>query len=121
MHLSKPNVTFDWTINVSNLISILIGLVVVISSYYSLKGEVETARAVNETRFELIDKMFSNQNQTNMITSQKIEQVHKDLTNQLQNSTEDIKADIRELRSDVITVSPRRTITVPQRKIDLNP
>lgn len=103
MHIQRPQIHLDWTINISNIISILLGIFMLIGGYYNLKSEIAINQSTNEAKFQLVDRLFQGQTTVNASLNNKIDGVNSSLSQQLQASTADIKADIRELRVDVLT------------------
>lgn len=73
--MTKPNITFDWTINISSLISVILFAFTALGAWYSLKEEVAVNKATSDLQFSTI-----------VIT------------------TSEIKLDIKELKNDVKTL-----------------
>lgn len=102
MNTHLPQVHFDWTINVTNLITILFFIGTAIAGWYSLKSEVDVNKNTSELRFQTVDRELIQQGQINAGLNQKIDATSQDLKNSLRDSTADIKADIRALQEEVI-------------------
>lgn len=104
-----PKVSFDWTINVTNLISILFFLATMIAGWYSLKAEVEVNQNTANLKFLSVEKALSDQQIINNQINQKIDMSSSDVKQALRDSTSDIKADIRELQVEIIKDSSARS------------
>lgn len=100
MHIPKP--TFDWTINVTNLLTIVFLLASMATGWYNLKSDVIINKAQADQKFSDIDKAFTAQSVINKDQSDRIVQESRDTQQILRDSTSDIKQDIRDLQSEIV-------------------
>jgi hypothetical protein len=102
MNAHLPKIHFDWTINITNLVTILFFLATVVAGWYDLKSEVVVDKASADIKFQNIDRAFVQQEQINAETNARIATSSNDMKQALRDSALDIKSDIRELQSEVI-------------------
>lgn len=101
-HMHMPKLHFDWTINVTNLITIVFFLATVVAGWYDLKSEVAVDKTSSDIKFQNIDRAFVQQEEINAETNARINSTSTDMKQALRDSASDIKADIRALQSEVI-------------------
>lgn len=95
MNLTIPKPHFDWTINVTNLLTIAFFSVSLIASWYDMKTEIAVNKALSDSKFSVITEALAEQQEVNKDEDAKIYKFSKDLqqdyTDRLNNINEDIR------------------------------
>lgn len=107
-------IKFDWTINITQLIAIVSFVAAGFGSWYALKQEVMSDRQENKVRFEQIQKFMEQQVARDDKQDAAREIVIREFKQDVKDRTNEIRAEIRDLRNDLMPPQPYRRPTIPR-------
>lgn len=98
----KSKLTFDWTLNVSNIITVILFLIGGIGAWYDVKYEVAGIQKESAIKFKEIDKFVELQRGTDAEQNQARERALSEIRESLREQGREIKQEIRDFRNDLM-------------------
>lgn len=102
MNFPKHKLTFDWTLNVSNIITMILFLIGGIGAWYDVKYEVASIQKETAIKFNAIDKFIELQRMNDAAQDSARERALTEIRESLREQGRDIKQEIRDFRNDLI-------------------
>lgn len=100
-------IRFDWEINIGNLITLAILVISAVGAWYDVKTDIRVNREQAQLKFETVETFMRNQLRTDRLQDEIRERTTAELRLAIKDSGTEIKAEIRELRSDIRNDSNR--------------
>lgn len=94
-------IRFDWEINIGNLITLAILVVSAVGAWYDVKTDIRVNREQSQSKFEVVENFMKNQLRTDRLQDEIRERTTSELRLAIKDSSNEIKAEIRDLRSDI--------------------
>jgi hypothetical protein len=101
--------TMDWSLNIGNVLSILIFLLGGIGAWYDVKTDVKVNHNEAVVKFQQVESFMQDQKVYNQTAEKERDALLMDLKTRIRDDTRDIKAEIRDLRTEVIRHSNQVT------------
>ena len=106
--MNLPNLKLDWTINISQIGSILVFLATAMGGYYDLKSDVRRNQDIANERFLQVERSLTGQQALDKAQDDRVAASNADLKTQLRDQAGEIKQDIRDLRNDLMRQTVKR-------------
>jgi hypothetical protein len=94
--------TMDWSLNIGNVISITTFLLAGVGAWYDVKTDVKVNHNEAVTKFQQVEAFMNDQKVYNAAAEKERDALLTDLKTRIRDDTRDIKAEIRDLRTEVI-------------------
>jgi hypothetical protein len=94
--------TMDWSLNIGNVISITTFLLAGVGAWYDVKTDVKVNHNEAVTKFQQVEVFMNDQKVYNAAAEKERDALLTDLKTRIRDDTRDIKAEIRDLRTEVI-------------------
>jgi hypothetical protein len=93
------NIKMDWSINISNLIALVVFILSAIGAWYDVKTDVRINRESAEMRFRTVESFITEQKRTDQLQDERTERQVIEIRSAIRESASDIKDEIRNNRS----------------------
>lgn len=94
--------TMDWSLNIGNVVSIITFLLAGIGAWYDVKTDVKVNHNEAVIKFQQVETFMVDQKAFNQATEKERDALLADIKGRIRDDTQEIKAEIRELRGEVI-------------------
>lgn len=94
--------TMDWSLNIGNVLSITTFLLAGIGAWYDVKTDVKVNHNEAVSKFQQVESFMADQKVYNSAAEKERDALLTDLKTRIRDDTRDIKAEIRDLRTEVI-------------------
>lgn len=94
--------TMDWSLNIGNVVSIITFLLAGIGAWYDVKTDVKVNHNEAVVKFQQVETFMVDQKAFNQATEKERDALLADIKGRIRDDTQEIKAEIRELRGEVI-------------------
>ena len=101
--------TMDWSLNIGNVISITTFLLAGIGAWYDVKTDVKLNHTESVLKFQAVEGFMQDQKIYNIAAEKERDAILGDVKTRIRDDTMEIKAEIRELRGEVIRHSNNTT------------
>ena len=105
--------TMDWSLNIGNVVSITTFLLAGIGAWYDVKTDVKVNHNEAVNKFQQVESFMNDQKTYNTAAERERDALLQDLKTRIRDDNRDIKAEIRDLRTEVIKHS---TVVANERK-----
>jgi hypothetical protein len=97
--MTKPSVRFEWTVNLTHVLTIIGAVSIMAGGYFDLKSDVRLNKSTADGKFAEYDRAWINQKITDDAQESRTRELVKTLSDQIRELRQDIRADIRDLRT----------------------
>lgn len=94
--------TMDWSLNVGNILSIITFLLAGIGAWYDVKTDVKVNHNEAVLKFQQVETFMNDQKIFNLTAEKERDALLTDVKSRIRDDTMEIKAEIRELRGEVL-------------------
>jgi uncharacterized protein YpuA (DUF1002 family) len=94
--------TMDWSLNIGNVISITTFLLAGVGAWYDVKTDVKVNHNEAVVKFQQVEAFMNDQKVYNAGAEKERDALLSDIKTRIRDDTRDIKAEIRDLRTEVI-------------------
>ena len=94
--------TMDWSLNIGNVVSIITFLLAGIGAWYDVKTDVKVNHNEAVVKFQQVETFMIDQKAFNQSAEKERDALLSDIKSRIRDDTQEIKAELRELRSEVI-------------------
>lgn len=99
--LSRKRPLVNWTINLGDLITMVALIMMGVTAYFDVKSDVRNVKTYTDQKFSEYDERWKLQKESDEQQNQRMLRIYTELGTQLRDTKNEIKADIRELRTDL--------------------
>ena len=92
----------DWSLNVGNVLSVTTFLLAGIGAWYDVKTDVKVNHNEAVIKFQQVETFMVDQKAFNQAAEKERDALFADIKGRIRDDTQEIKAEIRELRGEVI-------------------
>ena len=107
--------TMDWSLNIGNVVTILMFLLAGIGAWYDVKTDVKLNHREAELKFQQVEMFMKDQKIFNEVSEKQRDHLLDELKTSMKEDSRDVKAEIRELRSDLFRTLPPGSLN-PQKQ-----
>ena len=93
----------DWSLNIGNVLSIVIFLLAGIGAWYDVKTDVKLNHNEAQLKFSVVEAFMIEQKANNISSETQRDKMITEVRSSIKEDTRDIKQEIRDLRSDILT------------------
>ncbi|MHB8603484.1 MAG: hypothetical protein ACYC9R_12695 [Nitrosotalea sp.] len=101
MNLKMPPITFDWTVNLTHILTTLMFILSAVAGFYDLKSDVRDINTRLNNALVTDNAQIAAQKVIDQAQDTRIELVNTQITSELRSTTQDIKSDIRDIRDNL--------------------
>jgi hypothetical protein len=107
--------TMDWSLNIGNVVTIMMFLLAGIGAWYDVKSDVKLNHQEAAIKFQQVESFMKEQKSFNDYSERQRDLVMEQLKASIREDTRELKVEIRELRTDLFRTHPPGSIT-PMKK-----
>ena len=96
-----PGIKMDWSINISNLIALIVFILSAIGAWYDVKTDIRVNRESADMRFRTVEAFITEQKRTDQLQDERTERQVIEIRSAIRESASDIKDEIRNNRNRV--------------------
>lgn len=95
-------IEMDWSLNIGNVISILVFLLAGIGAWYDVKSDVKLNHNEAQLKFMQIETFMNEQKSYNQYSERQRDVLLGEVKNAIRENSQDMKSELRDLRNEVM-------------------
>ena len=111
-------IEMDWSLNIGNVISIVVFLLAGVGAWYDVKSDVKLNHNEAQLKFMQVETFMSEQKNYNQYSERQRDVLLGEVKNAIRENSQDMKSELRDLRNEVMNrhVIPQEQDRVKQLK-----
>ena len=111
-------IEMDWSLNIGNVISIVVFLLAGVGAWYDVKSDVKLNHNEAQLKFLQVESFMSEQKNYNQYSERQRDVLLGEVKNAIRENSQDMKSELRDLRNEVMNrhVIPQEQDRVKQLK-----
>lgn len=95
-------IEMDWSLNIGNVISIVVFLLAGVGAWYDVKSDVKLNHNEAQLKFLQVESFMSEQKNYNQYSERQRDVLLGEVKNAIRENSQDMKSELRDLRNEVM-------------------